>query len=151
MCMCLRILRTESLPVWFFFYGGSWKDGSKANVIHFGREIFAKQGSLTVIADYVSIHIVKFPTFVEMALKRLLDVPTHCEYKAIQIGSLLQGHSAGRANIGALVHRRQTLTLQQKVKTPSIIKAFAGFNLGPYDFVPYEGDYIRPCLAHLKN
>ncbi|GAA0229697.1 alpha/beta hydrolase [Marinomonas primoryensis] len=130
---------TESLPVVVFFYGGSWKDGSK-DMYPFVGEIFAKQGYITVIADYRKYPHVKFPTFVEDGAKAVAWTYRHiAEYKGNPDRLFVSGHSAG-AHIGALVTADKHY-LQAEGETPSIIKAFAGLS-GPYDFVPYEEDYI---------
>tara|TARA_R110001599_G_scaffold2420_9_gene13070 strand:- start:24637 stop:25485 length:849 start_codon:yes stop_codon:yes gene_type:complete len=130
---------TESLPVVVFFYGGSWKDGSK-DMYPFVGEIFAKQGYITVIADYSKYPHVKFPTFVEDGAKAVAWTYRHItEYKGNPDRLYVSGHSAG-AHIGALVTADKHY-LQAEGETPSIIKAFAGLS-GPYDFVPYEEDYI---------
>jgi dienelactone hydrolase len=103
-------------------------------------EIFAKQGYITVIADYSKYPHVKFPTFVEDGAKAVAWTYRHiAEYKGNPDRLFVAGHSAG-AHIGALVTADKHY-LQAEGETPSIIKAFAGLS-GPYDFVPYEEDYI---------
>ncbi|MDE8602475.1 alpha/beta hydrolase [Marinomonas sp. RSW2] len=130
---------TEPLPVVVFFYGGSWKDGSK-DMYPFVGEIFAKEGYITVIADYSKYPQVKFPTFVEDGAKAVAWTYRHItEYHGNPDKLFVAGHSAG-AHIGALVTADKHY-LQAEGETPSIIKAFAGLS-GPYDFVPYEEDYI---------
>jgi acetyl esterase/lipase len=130
---------TEPLPVVVFFYGGSWKDGSK-DMYPFVGKIFAEQGYITVIADYSKYPQVKFPTFVEDGAKAVAWTYRHItEYHGNPDKLFVAGHSAG-AHIGALVTADKHY-LQAEGETPSIIKAFAGLS-GPYDFVPYEEDYI---------
>lgn len=128
----------QSLPVVVFFYGGSWKDGSK-DMYPFVGEAFAKQGYITVIADYSKYPQVKFPTFVEDGAKAIAWTYRHiAEYQGDPKRLFIAGHSAG-AHIGAMVVADNQY-LQAEGLTPSIINAFAGLS-GPYDFVPYEDDY----------
>jgi acetyl esterase/lipase len=128
----------QSLPVVVFFYGGSWKDGSK-DMYPFVGEAFAKQGYITVIADYSKYPQVKFPTFVEDGAKAVAWTYRHiAEYQGDPKRLFIAGHSAG-AHIGAMVVADNQY-LQAEGLTPSIINAFAGLS-GPYDFVPYEDDY----------
>lgn len=128
----------QSLPVVVFFYGGSWKDGSK-DMYPFVGEAFAKQGYITVIADYSKYPQVKFPTFVEDGAKAVAWTYRHiAEYQGDPKRLFIAGHSAG-AHIGAMVVADKQY-LQAEGLTPSIINAFAGLS-GPYDFVPYEDDY----------
>ena len=129
----------QSLPVVVFFYGGSWKDGSK-DMYPFVGEAFAKKGYITVIADYSKYPQVKFPTFVEDGAKAVAWTYRHiAEYQGDPERLFIAGHSAG-AHIGAMVTADKHY-LQAEGLTPSIINAFAGLS-GPYDFVPYEDDYM---------
>ena len=128
----------ESLPVIVFFYGGSWKDGSK-DMYPFVGEAFAKKGYITVIADYSKYPQVKFPTFVEDGAKAVAWTYRNiAKYQGDPERLFISGHSAG-AHIGAMLTADKQY-LQAEGLTPSIIKAFAGLS-GPYDFVPYEEDY----------
>ncbi|WP_241560201.1 alpha/beta hydrolase [Marinomonas rhizomae] len=129
----------QSLPVVVFFYGGSWKDGSK-DMYPFVGEAFAKQGYITVIADYSKYPQVKFPTFVEDGAKAVAWTYRHiAAYQGDPKRLFISGHSAG-AHIGALLTADKHY-LRAEGLTPSILNAFAGLS-GPYDFVPYEDDYI---------
>ncbi len=132
----------QSLPVVVFFYGGSWKDGSK-DMCPFVGEAFAKQGYITVIADYSKYPQVKFPTFVEDGAKAIAWIYRNiAQYQGDPERLFIAGHSAGAhigAHIGAMVTADKHY-LQAEGLTPSIINAFAGLS-GPYDFVPYEEDY----------
>ena len=128
----------ESKPVIVFFYGGSWKDGSK-DMYPFVGEAFAKKGYITVIADYSKYPQVKFPTFVEDGAKAVAWTYRNiAKYQGDPERLFISGHSAG-AHIGAMLTADKQY-LQAEGLTPSIIKAFAGLS-GPYDFVPYEEDY----------
>lgn len=130
---------SSTLPVIVFFYGGSWKDGSK-NMYPFVGEAFAKKGYITVIADYSKYPQVKFPTFVEDGAKAVAWTYRHiAQYGGNPNQLFIVGHSAG-AHIGALITADKHYLAAQGEST-TIIKAFAGLS-GPYDFVPYEKDYM---------
>jgi len=130
---------SKPLPVVVFFYGGSWKDGSK-DMYPFVGEAFAKKGYITVIADYSKYPQVKFPTFVEDGAKTVAWTYRHiAEYQGDPERLFIAGHSAG-AHIGAMITADKQF-LQAEGLTPSIINAFAGLS-GPYDFEPYEPDYM---------
>lgn len=129
----------QSLPVVVFFYGGSWKDGSK-DMYPFVGEAFAKKGYITVIADYSKYPQVKFPTFVEDGAKAVAWTYRNiAQYQGDPERLFIAGHSAG-AHIGVMVTADKHY-LQAEGLTPSVINAFAGL-AGPYDFVPYEEDYM---------
>src|SRR3546814_11463112 len=51
-------------PVIVFFYGGSWKGGSKEGYGFVGRA-FAAQGFVVAVRDYRLVPKVRFPAFVE--------------------------------------------------------------------------------------
>ena len=128
----------ESKPVIVFFYGGSWKDGSK-DMYPFVGELFAKQGYVTVIADYRKYPEVKFPAFVEDGAQAVAWTYRNiADYQGDPERLYIAGHSAG-AHIGALVTADKHY-LEANGLSPSIIKGFAGLS-GPYDFVPLEEDY----------
>ena len=55
---------TAPAPVILFFYGGSWKGGSKSLYRAFGQA-FASRGIITVIPDYRVYPQVRYPAFVE--------------------------------------------------------------------------------------
>ncbi|SBS31014.1 Carboxylesterase NlhH [Marinomonas spartinae] len=129
----------EPLPVVVFFYGGSWKEGSKS-MYPFVGEAFAKKGYITVIADYSKYPQVTFPAFVEDGAKAVAWTYRHvAQYGGNPSELFIVGHSAG-AHIGALI-TADSHYLSAEGENRSIIKAFAGLS-GPYDFVPYEKDYI---------
>ena len=112
----------KSLPVVVFFYGGSWKDGSK-DMYPFVGEAFAKKGYITVIADYSKYPQVKFPTFVEDGAKAVAWTYRHiAEYQGDPKRLFIAGHSAG-AHIGAMMTADKHY-LHAEGLTPSIINAF---------------------------
>lgn len=129
----------QLMPVIVIFYGGSWKDGSK-DMYPFVGEAFAKKGYITVIADYSKYPQVKFPTFVEDGAKAVAWTYRNiAQYQGDSKRLFIAGHSAG-AHIGAMITADKQY-LHAEGLTPSIINAFAGLS-GPYDFEPYEEDYM---------
>lgn len=86
-------------PVCLFFYGGSWRGGSRAGYGFVGAAL-ARRGIATVIPDYRVYPDVRFPGFVE-------DAAAACRWIERQPSLagrplILAGHSAG-AHIAALL------------------------------------------------
>ncbi len=125
-------------PVVVFFYGGAWRNGSKAAYSRLGR-ILAAMGYVVAVPDYRLYPDVKFPAFVEDGAAALAWIARHAdEFGGDGSRITLMGHSAG-AHIGALLAFDKRYLAAAKAPA-GCIKAFVGL-AGPYDFVP------RPDLA----
>jgi acetyl esterase/lipase len=89
-------------PVIVFFYGGSWRRGSKA-YYRFVGEYLARMGCVAMVADYRLYPEVRFPAFVEDGAGAVAWAQAH----AARVGGdprrvFAMGHSAG-AHIAVLL------------------------------------------------
>lgn len=122
-----------------FFYGGSWRNGSKTDY-RFVAQALTSRGFIVVLPDYRVYPQVVFPAFVEdgaAAVRWVRDNITTYGGDTNQI--YLMGHSAG-AHIAAL------LTLDARYLKAvglerSVIRATAALS-GPYDFTPSARDRL---------
>ncbi len=138
----------ERRPVVLFFYGGSWKTGSRAEY-RFAGEALTSKGFVAVIADYRHFPEVKFPTFqTDAALALRWTVDHIAEYGGNPDAIFVMGHSAG-AHMGALLTVDNTYTRAAGVKD-SVIKGFIGL-AGPYAMVPSQVNSIRDVFAGLAD
>jgi len=121
-------------PVIVFFYGGSWKMGSKDDY-RFAGQAFASKGYITVVADYRLYPKNYFPAFMHDGASTFAWVHEHIgEYNGDAKNIFLAGHSAG-------AHIAMLLTLDnQYLKAAHAkrewIKGTIGI-AGPYDFLPF--------------
>ncbi len=120
-------------PVALFFYGGSWRDGSRSEYAFVGQAL-AAQGVLTVVADYRKYPPVRFPDFEVDAAKAARWTIDHVS----DLGGdprrvFIVGHSAG-AQIAALLGSDAHYLSAEGLKP----RDFAGVIgiAGPYDFLP---------------
>lgn len=122
-----------------FFYGGGWKDGSKAKY-EFVASGLTEAGHAVVIPDYRLYPEVIFPAFVNdgaLAMQWVLGQDQLCESTVEQV--FVMGHSAG-AHIAALLafdkrYAEQYGWMQHRVA------GFIGLS-GPYDFLPLQDGYL---------
>jgi acetyl esterase/lipase len=88
-------------PVVVFFYGGSWKNGNRADY-RFAAEAFASRGFAVAVPDYRTYPEVRFPAFVEDGALAVRWVTENAERFALAPDIALAGHSAG-AHTAALL------------------------------------------------
>ena len=120
-------------PIAIFFYGGSWRSGSRCDYAFVG-EALARSGIVTVIPDYRQYPQGHFPDFEFDAAHAVRWVRDH----AAEIGGdpqriFLVGHSAG-AHIAALLATDQSYLASVAIK-PRELAGVIGVS-GPYDFLP---------------
>jgi acetyl esterase/lipase len=90
---------TTKLPLVVFFYGGSWKDGSKGDY-KFVANPLAKSGMVVAVPDYRLVPEVKFPIFLEDNAKAVAFARAHAaEWGADPDRVFLVGHSAGAYDV----------------------------------------------------
>ncbi|MDB5512028.1 MAG: alpha/beta hydrolase [Enterovirga sp.] len=123
------------LPVAVFFYGGSWKTGSRTEYAFVGHAL-AAQGFVVAVADYRLYPQVRFPAFLEDGAEAVRWVREN----AASFGGdprriVLVGHSAGAYNAAMLALDGRYL--RRAGVDPRAIRAFAGLS-GPYDFLPFD-------------
>ena len=124
----------HNAPVVVFFYGGSWKTGSRRDYGFAARAIAAK-GFVVVVPDYRLVPQVRYPAFVEDGAAAVAWTAAHVRaYGGDPQRIGVAGHSAG-AYIALMlaVDRRWTAW----AGAAGAIKAAVGL-AGPYDFYPFE-------------
>ncbi len=122
-------------PVVVFFYGGSWKDGAKAEYAFVGQAL-AAQGFVTVLPDYRLYPEIRFPDFLDDSANAVRWVADHiATYGGDPRRLVLMGHSAGAYNAAMLALDRRYLA-RVGVKRGSV-RALVGLS-GPYDFLPLD-------------
>lgn len=125
----------KGLPVLVFFYGGSWKSGSKADYGFVGQA-FAASGFVTAIADYRLFPEFGFPTFLQDGASAVRFVHAEAErFGGDPRRLVLAGHSAGAYNAAMLALNARYLA--EAGLRAGIVRAFAGLS-GPYDFLPLD-------------
>jgi acetyl esterase/lipase len=129
-----------------FFYGGSWRDGSKTDY-RFIAQALTSRGFIVVLPDYRVYPAVIFPGFVEDGASAVRWVRDNISTYGGDTNHLyLMGHSAG-SHIAALLtldaHYLKNVGLDRNV-----IRATAALS-GPYDFTPNPWD--RPVFGMATN
>lgn len=119
-------------PVVVFFYGGSWKTGSRDQYRFVGQRL-AQLGVVAVVADYRTYPRTTFPGFVEDGAAAVAWVHRHAaDYGGDPARLFVAGHSAG-AQIAALIGT-DARYLEAHRMQPRDLAGVIGLS-GPYDFV----------------
>lgn len=121
------------MPVTLFFYGGSWRSGSRQDYAFVGNAL-AGRGILTIVADYRKYPAVRFPGFEFDAARAARWTFDHVdEYGGDPQRVFLVGHSAG-AQIATLLATDAHYLATEDLSP----RDFAGVVAiaGPYDFLP---------------
>ena len=122
---------TPHTKVVIFFYGGTWRCGSRQDY-RFVGEALTSRGFIAVIPDYRLYPQVKFPTFLEDGAAAVRWVHDHiAEFGGDPAQIYLMGHSAGSHTAALLTvdeHYLQAVGLGRKN-----IRATAAMS-GVYDF-----------------
>ncbi len=129
-----------------FFYGGSWRSGSKTDY-RFAAQALTSRGYIVVLPDYRQYPQVVFPQFVKdgaVAVRWARD--NLSTYGGDTNHLYLMGHSAG-AHIAALLTLDKQY-LQGVGLDRNVIRAAATLS-GPYDFTPNPWD--RPVFNQPTN
>lgn len=118
-------------PVVVFFYGGSWRRGTRAQYRFVGSRL-AESGIVAVVADYRTFPRATFPAFVEDAAAAV----AWSHANAASLGGdpdkiYVAGHSAG-AQIAALL-ATDARYLRRHALEPAALAGAIGL-AGPYDF-----------------
>ncbi len=120
-------------PVAVFFYGGSWRGGSRADYAFVGKAL-ADAGIVTIVADYRAFPQARFPGFMDDAARAVRWARDNA---AAHGGDprrvFLMGHSAG-AHIAALLATDARYLSAVGIR-PGDIAGVVGI-AGPYDFLP---------------
>ncbi len=131
-----------------FFYGGSWRFGSRLDY-GFVAKAFAARGFVVVLPDYRKSPPTPFPGFVQDGAAAVAWTRSNiARYGGDPARIAVSGHSAG-AHIAAMV----ALDPQwlAAAGAPGSVKAFVGF-AGPYDFYPFEpGGSAEKAFGHPRD
>lgn len=120
-------------PVVVFWYGGSWRNGSKADYRFVGAAL-AERGFITVLPDYRLYPEVKFPGFLDDAAHAVAWVQSHVqEFGGNPRRIVLMGHSAGAHTAAYLALNREFLA--RRGARPEWIGGLVGLS-GPYALAP---------------
>ncbi len=131
-------------PVVVFFYGGSWRDGSKKDY-KFVAATLARHGILTVVPDYRLYPQVKYPAFLQDCAAAVAWTFRHITAYGGNSGDLfLMGHSAGAYN--AVMLGLDPSFLAADGVNRDALAGVIGL-AGPYDFLPIEDPDIIPIFA----
>jgi acetyl esterase/lipase len=119
-------------PVVIFWYGGSWKHGSKTNYRFVGAAL-AERGFVAVLPDYRLYPAVAFPAFCEDAAHALAWVEQHAqEFGGDPHRIVLMGHSAG-AQIAAFIAYNHAFVEKAGAHSRAIV-GLVGLS-GPYALI----------------
>lgn len=120
-------------PVALFFYGASWRYGSRMDYAFVG-EALARAGILTLVVDYRTYPQVRFPGFEVDAASAVRWASEHVgEYGGNPHRIFLVGHSAGAQIVALLATDAHYLAAEGL--QPRDLAGVVGI-AGPYDFLP---------------
>lgn len=132
-------------PVVVFFYGGSWRSGSRESYAFVGHALAAR-GIVTVIPDYRVYPEVTYPDFlVDSAQAVAWALREVGEYGGDAQRLFVMGHSAGAYNAAMLA-----LDARWLEAAGSSTDALAGWLglAGPYEFLPIINPSVKPVFHH---
>lgn len=131
-------------PVMVFFYGGSWREGSRADY-RFVAQALAQAGVLTVLPDY--------RVYPEADWRGILRDSAAATAWALRQATALggnparvfvAGHSAGAYNAAMLALDRDWLNAEGA--DPGQLAGWVGLS-GPYDFSPIKNPEVIPVFG----
>lgn len=123
-----------------FFYGGSWKSGSRSDY-QFVGEAFTSRDMIAVIPDYRIYPNVQFPAFIDDGAAAIAWVQANiADFGGDPQRIFLAGHSAG-AHIGAMLSAAPEFVINAG-GDPGAIQGFVGL-AGPYAFEPDRIPSVR--------
>jgi acetyl esterase/lipase len=130
-------------PVIVFFYGGTWRTGSKDDYL-FAAQALASIGAIVVVPDYRVYPEVTFPGFLDDgAAAAAWTLHNIAAYGGDPRSVFLAGHSAG-AYISIMLTLNRTYLA--KAGMPDA-KPAGGIGMsGPYDFLPLTRDDVKPIF-----
>jgi len=143
----LDVYRPENahgLPVVVFFYGGSWRGGSKA-MYPFVAATMARAGAVVVVPDYRLYPQVTFPDFLRDCASATAWTQAHAATFGGSDALFLMGHSAGAYN--AVMLGLDPEWLRAAGSDPSRIAGVIGL-AGPYDFLPITDQEVVPVFPN---
>ncbi|SAI69443.1 esterase/lipase [Bordetella ansorpii] len=132
-------------PVVVFFYGGSWRSGSRKDYAFVG-DALASRGIVAVLADYRLYPEAAYPVFLRDSARAVAWTLRH----AADIGGdprrvYVAGHSAGAYNAAMIALDPRWLA--ELGASPDALAGWIGM-AGPYDFLPIETRSVRPVFHY---
>ncbi|MBV9748535.1 MAG: alpha/beta hydrolase [Acetobacteraceae bacterium] len=132
---------SSDLPLIVFFYGGSWRSGSKA-MYPFVTAPLARRGAVVAVPDYRLYPEVIFPAFLEdCAAAVAFAAANAARWGADPRRLVLLGHSAGAYNAAMLLLDPRLLAAAGAPRP-----AGGALLAGPYDFLPITDPDIVPVF-----
>ena len=133
------------LPVIVFFYGGSWKAGSREGYGFAGRALAAR-GFVVAVPDYRLLPEGRFPAFLEDSAAAVRWVRAHIgRYGGDPDRIVLAGHSAGAYNAAML-----SLDPRWLGEDRAAVKGLAALS-GPYDFLPLDTQVTKDAFGGAED
>lgn len=135
---------TASAPVVVFFYGGSWRTGSRSDYLFVG-EALASRGFVAAVADYRLYPEVRFPDFVDDSAVAVAWMHANAARFGGDARRLhVMGHSAGAYN--AAMVALDARYLRRAGDAALEVAGFIGL-AGPYDFLPLDSRLLRSIFG----
>ena len=132
-------------PVVVFFYGGTWRDGARADY-RFVGEALAARGIVTIIADYRLYPEVRYPDFlVDCAQAVAWAYREAARYDGDAKRLYVMGHSSGGYNAAMLA--LDPRWLKPAGLAPSQLAGWIGL-AAPYEFLPMTNVQAQPVFFH---
>lgn len=127
-------------PVVVFIYGGSWREGSKADY-RFVADALTAHGIVTVIADYRVFPEVSYPDFIDDTAAAAAWTFHEIEkYGGDSTRIFMAGHSAGAYNAAMVAFDPRWL--KPYGIEPGRFRGFVGL-AGPYNFLPIVDEGVK--------
>ena len=137
-----------ALPTILFFYGGSWKRGSREKYA-FAARALAREGYLVAVADYRTYPDVKFPAFVHDGAKAVAWLTQNAEKYGGHTDQIhMVGHSAG-AHIAAMIALDEKYLARENLSR-DVLGRWVGL-AGPYAFYPSKVRSVRDIFSDLSD
>jgi acetyl esterase/lipase len=132
-------------PVIVFFYGGSWRHGSRTDYKFVG-EALASQGFIAVLPDYRLYPEVSYPEFLKDSARAVAWAKREAaRYGGNPAQLYVMGHSAGGYN--AAMVALDPRWLRGEGMTLADLAGWIGL-AGAYDFLPSNDPNIQPVFHH---
>lgn len=136
------------LPTILFFYGGSWKRGSREKYA-FAARALAREGYLVAVADYRTYPDVKFPAFVHDGAKAVAWLTQNAKKYGGKSNRIhMMGHSAG-AHIAAMIALDEKYLARENISR-DVLGRWVGL-AGPYAFYPSQVRSVRDIFSDLSD
>ena len=132
-------------PVVVFFYGGTWRNGDRADYAFVG-EALASRGIITVIPDYRLYPEVTYPAFLEDSAAATAWVrEQQADWQPEPQPLFVMGHSSGAYNAAMLA--LDDRWLGEHGLSPDMLSGWIGLS-GPYEFLPIINPDVKPIFPY---